>query len=53
MKATKGISLKEALEKMLGLAEQKLYVAVNKCKDWDINHYKKDIVIIKEQLKGL
>ncbi len=45
--------LKEGLEKVLVLAESKLALAIDRNKEWDINHYKGDVALIKEQLSEL
>jgi hypothetical protein len=50
---TKNKALKEALEKLLIMAEDKLSRAINKGKEWDIEHYKNDVEIVKKQLIGL
>lgn len=42
--------LKEALENLLKMAEDKLQYAIDKNKDWDVEHYKKDIEFIKSEL---
>ena len=47
------MNLKEALNQMLIIANDKLNHAKDKNRKWDINHYKNDIKIIKEQLKTL
>lgn len=44
------MTLKEALERMLELAQAKLSNAEAKGKTWDIEHYKNDIKIIEQQL---
>jgi len=46
----KNYKLIEALEKCLKLAEAKLQNAINKNRDWDMKHYKKDINFIKSEL---
>lgn len=46
----KKMKLKEALERMLFLAENKLAIAIEKNKKWDIKHYQNDIRIIKAQM---
>lgn len=46
----KNNALKEALENLLIMAEDKLNRAISKGKEWDIEHYKNDIQIIKQQL---
>jgi len=46
----KKITLKEALEKMLSLANGKLAYAIEKNKTWDIEHYKNDIRFIENEL---
>lgn len=45
------MTLKEALEKMLSSAKGKLERAIEKNKEWDINHYKNDISFIESELK--
>lgn len=47
------MTLKQALEKMLLLANNKLELAKAKNKEWDINHYKNDVQIIESQLSNL
>jgi hypothetical protein len=47
------MTLKQALETMLGLAKAKLAIAKEKNSEWDIDHYEKDILLINEQLVGL
>ncbi len=47
------MNLKEALERMLVIANEKLSRAKDKGKEWDIAHYENDIAIIKEQLASL
>jgi ATP-dependent protease HslVU (ClpYQ) peptidase subunit len=47
------MTLKEALETMLEMAEDKLSRAINKGKEWDIEHYRNDVEIVKKQLIGL
>lgn len=47
------MSLKQALEKMLDIANNNLVRAEEKNKQWDINHYKNDVNIIKKQLAEL
>ena len=44
------MTLKEALESCLSLAEAKLQKAIDKNKEWDIEHYKNDIAFIKSEL---
>lgn len=51
MKSNK--ELKEALERLLEIAEGKLQYATDKNKEWDIEHYKNDISLIKEQLSEI
>lgn len=46
----KNKKLKEALENLLKMAEDKLQYAIDKNKDWDVEHYKKDIEFIKSEL---
>lgn len=46
----KKMTLNQALETMLKLAEGKLERAIEKNKTWDIEHYKKDIEKIKSQM---
>lgn len=46
----KNKELKEALENLLKMAEDKLQYAVDKNKEWDIEHYKKNIEFIKSEL---
>jgi hypothetical protein len=43
--------LVEALEKLLLIAEAKLQYAIEKNKEWDIQHYTQDIEKIKNELK--
>lgn len=45
------MTLKQALETMLVLAQSKLATAINKNKEWDINHYKNDVKFIEQELK--
>lgn len=45
------MTLKQALETMLVLAQNKLTNAIEKNKEWDINHYKNDVKFIKQELK--
>ena len=47
------MTLRQALDKMLELANAKLEYAKLKGKEWDINHYENDIKIINEQLVSL
>ena len=47
----KKMTLKEALEKMLSLANGKLAYAIEKNKTWDIEHYKMDIAFVKSELE--
>jgi hypothetical protein len=51
MKYKKTEELNLALEKLLILAEQKLQYAVDRKKDWDIEHYKKDIEFLRNELR--
>jgi hypothetical protein len=46
----KNKKLKEALENLLKMAEDKLQYAIDKNKEWDVEHYKKDIEFIKNEL---
>jgi hypothetical protein len=45
--------LKESLEQMLVLANNKLALAKSKNKEWDIEHYKNDVLIVENQLKEI
>jgi hypothetical protein len=47
------MTLRQALEKMLLLANNKLELAKTKNKEWDINHYENDVQIIEKQLADL
>ena len=49
----KKMNLKEALELCLSLAEAKLQRAIDKNKEWDIEHYKNDINFIKSELNNI
>ncbi len=53
IKTVKTNKLKEALETMLMLANKKLLLAKTKGKEWDINHYNNDILIIEQQLSEI
>jgi hypothetical protein len=53
MKSTKNTKLKSALENLLRIAQGKLNTATEKNKESDIKHYKNDVTIIENQLKGL
>lgn len=47
----KNKKLKEALENLLKMAEYKLQYAIDKNKEWDIEHYQKNIEYIKSELE--
>lgn len=47
----KNKKLKEALENVLKMAEAKLQCAIDKNKEWDVEHYRKDIEFIKSELE--
>jgi hypothetical protein len=44
-------ALKEALEKMLAIAKQRLEFYENKNSAWEIEHYKGDIKFIESELE--
>ena len=41
----------KAYEKVLGMAEAKLQNAIEKNKEWDIEHYKTDVQTIKNEIE--
>jgi hypothetical protein len=41
----------KAYEKVLGMAEAKLQNAIDKNKEWDIEHYKTDVQTIKNEIE--
>ena len=41
----------KAYEKILGMAEAKLQKAIDKNKEWDIEHYKTDVQTIKNEIE--
>jgi hypothetical protein len=41
----------KAYEKILGMAEAKLQNAIDKNKEWDIEHYKTDVQTIKNEIE--
>jgi hypothetical protein len=41
----------EALENLLVMGNQKLQYAIDKNKEWDIEHYKNDIKFIESELE--
>jgi hypothetical protein len=47
----KNKKLKGALENLLKIVEDKLQYAIDKNKEWDIEHYRKDIEYIKSELE--
>ncbi len=47
----KRMTLEQALNRLLELAQAKLDNAIAKNKTWDIEHYKNDIEVIKAQMK--
>lgn len=47
------MTLKQALEKMLESANNKLELAKVRNKEWDINHYENDIKIIEKELSEI
>ncbi len=44
-------NLLKAYEKVLGMAEAKLQNAIDKNKEWDIEHYKTDVQTIKNEIE--
>lgn len=48
---SKNKKLKEALENVLVIAKQKLQYAIDRNKEWDIEHYKNDIKYIESELE--
>jgi len=47
----KNKELKDTLETLLEMAEQKLQYAIDKNKEWDIEHYRENVEYIKSELE--